>query len=608
MPQLLKLPASTLPQADRLRIVDQATALLEHVYVHRQQKEAQHAVNPRQRLRLLRFRLENTPLSEDAWEFHREMAEIFTSLRDLHTSYLLPAPYNRLLAYLPFLVEPCVEGATERFLVTRLVHAVKATGFERGVELLNWNGIPMRRAIELNGERQAGGNPSARFAQGLNALTMRPLARTLPPDEQWVTVQYRTLRGKIREAKFAWLMRNLDAANAGPAAAAANTGIDVQTALIGQARKHFFASKSRRGANAAYLPTELPAIFRAYRVAGSSYGYLRIFSFDVPSADGLVEECRSLLRRLPTDGLILDVRGNPGGNIMAAEQLLQLFTPRRITPAPMQFVNGAVVLALCEKNQESPYPALTLRPWTASVREAVETGASHSRAFSITAEAAANAVGQEYYGPVVLVTDPLCYSACDMFAAGFEDHGIGDVLGVGGATGAGGANVWHHGLLVDLMRDAASPFAPLPSGAGMTVAIRRSLRTGRNAGSLLEEFGVTPKVRYTMTPQDVLGRNDDLIGFAVRHLDRMSKVRPARRLRVSEVTLENGELTFRLETRRLARVDAWVDNRPLGTWSVRDGTRVVKASSALATPRHLRLLGYEQANAAEAVAAARTRI
>ena len=36
------------------------------------------------------------------------------------------------------------------------------------------------------------------------------------------------------------------------------------------------------------------------------------------------------------------------------------------------------------------------------------------------------------------------------FAAGFQDHGLGPILGVSGNTGAGGANVWTHDLLRDL--------------------------------------------------------------------------------------------------------------------------------------------------------------
>ena len=53
-----------------------------------------------------------------------------------------------------------------------------------------------------------------------------------------------------------------------------------------------------------------------------------------------------LLSRLPPDGLIVDLRGNPGGLVWAAERLLQLFTPHPVTTTRFSMVisrsrNGA---------------------------------------------------------------------------------------------------------------------------------------------------------------------------------------------------------------------------------------------------------------------------
>src|SRR4051812_47201107 len=104
---LAALPAAgTLTKKDRLLIVDQALLLLEGFYVHRPLKEAMYAIRPAQRLRLLRYRLEQTPdgqLGSDL-RFHNEMTQIFVSLRDLHTNYLLPSPYRGKIAFLPFLI------------------------------------------------------------------------------------------------------------------------------------------------------------------------------------------------------------------------------------------------------------------------------------------------------------------------------------------------------------------------------------------------------------------------------------------------------------------------------------------------------------------------
>jgi hypothetical protein len=96
--------------------IEEAMVLLRECYVHLELKRAMHAVEPLQRLRLLRYRLtqpEGAALSD--LEFHHEMSSIFASVRDLHTNYLLPAPYREQTAFLPFLVEECFESVESFF-------------------------------------------------------------------------------------------------------------------------------------------------------------------------------------------------------------------------------------------------------------------------------------------------------------------------------------------------------------------------------------------------------------------------------------------------------------------------------------------------------------
>lgn len=95
---------SALPSLERLQIIDQALVLLQENYVHLKLKEAMHAVEPIQKLKLLEHQIRQTPESElpSDLDFYRQMSRIFNSLRDLHTNYLLPSPYNRLSAFVPF--------------------------------------------------------------------------------------------------------------------------------------------------------------------------------------------------------------------------------------------------------------------------------------------------------------------------------------------------------------------------------------------------------------------------------------------------------------------------------------------------------------------------
>jgi hypothetical protein len=253
------------------------------------------------------------------------------------------------------------------------------------------------------------------------------------------------------------------------------------------------------------IPTSMPGFLRARTVTTPSgtFGHLRIFRFDVQDPVAFVEEFVRLAGLLPQNGLILDVRGNGGGHIWASEFTLQTLTPRRITPEPTQFINTPLNLRICQAHA-GPSDPVRLQPWVRSMEQATETGSTFSAAFAITPEDGANAIGQQYQGPVVLITDARCYSATDIFAAGFQDHRIGPVLGVDANTGAGGANVWDHGLLSRLLSGAGSPYQPLPNGANMRVAIRRTVRVGALAGTPVEDLGVEPDERHPLTRRDLL--------------------------------------------------------------------------------------------------------
>jgi cytosine/adenosine deaminase-related metal-dependent hydrolase len=550
---------------DRRTIVDQAIVLLEDNYVHLPLKRAMHAVDPVQRLHLLDHRLDeqSDTTMDDEVDFHAAVSDIFNSLRDLHTGYRLPLPFSSRVAWLPFLVEECFEDdhSPARYIVTKVVASAGPSDFVAGVEVTHWNGMAMDQAIARNGERQAGGNPDARHARGLNSLTMRPLARSLPPDEEWVTVRYIPFMGPSDgrppapvEYTQPWLVFEPgQTARFDPADLVVEStamGLDDRTDDIQHIRKILYAPRVADAEAIAkgqvvpeglaqnleggddVLASRMPGVLKARRVQASgapadapAYGYIRIYTFNVAEADSFVNEFVRLVEALPGNGLILDVRGNGGGLIYAAEELLQVLSPRIIEPERAQFITSPLNLAICRNHAVSQeLSGLVLGPWVDSMSSAFQTGSAFSHGFPITPEDQANTVGQRYFGPTVLITDPLCYSATDMFAAGFQDHEIGTIIGAGGATGAGGANVWSHGLLTQLMlpdnvaNPAASPYRPLPRGSDMRVAARRTTRVGIKQGDILEDLGVKPDIRYRMTRRDILEGNRDLIDTAIVEL------------------------------------------------------------------------------------------
>lgn len=597
--------AGLLSLADRKLLVDQAQVLLEDAYVHLGLKRAMHAVEPIQRLRLLRHELERTGGESPEAEFHRAMASIFTEVRDLHTNYLLPSPFREHTAFLPFLVEESFdEDRKPHYLVTKLAPDFDHPTFSEGAELLHWNGVPIGAAIRANADRQAGSNPSARFARGLDALTIRPLVRSLPPDEEWVVIDYRATDGRELEIRLEWKVWSpgggsvVDPDGGDSIALASSLGFDVQTDAVNQARKALYAPAAVRGdvpmgsrivdLGAGDLPTSMPSVFRARPATTGSgeFGYIRIFTFNVPDARVFIDEFVRLVDQLPGRGLIVDVRNNGGGLITAAEGLLQVLTPERIEPAPTQFVTTPFMLDMVEAHSPSQLDAtFDLSPWLASMELAVRTGAAYSTAHTITSPEFANSIGQRYHGAVVLITDALCYSATDMFAAGFQDHGIGRVLGVAEATGAGGANVWTHELLRILAAETAdSPLQALPHNAGMRVSVRRTLRVRDRSGTPVEDLGVEPDERHFMTKRDVLEHNEDLINRAGAILASLPYARLV-------VEFDAGTPpALRIDTLNLDGVDVAVDGRWIRTIDVVDG--VISLDVTAAAPTIVDVTGY----------------
>lgn len=609
--------AGTLTLADRRVLVQQALVLIEQNYVHLPLKVAMHAVNPVQRLRLLASRLNRqTETSMDPeWMFHAELSETFHSLRDLHTNYLLPQPFAGKIAYLPYQVEEYHDGQDRHYAVTRVVTGYSAPGFGVGVEVTHWNGVPVDRAVDIAAARFAGSNPAARHSRGLQSLTIRPLRIHMPPAEEWVVLSYVGTDGVARELREKWrITDNLPPfVNADQlSTAAAAQGLDLAADEISRATKMLFVphvvtpEETVATANLTTVPaqsgedvpTSMPGVFRAGSVATSSgdYGHIRIFSFNVNDPDGFVAEFIRLVGLLPQNGLIIDVRGNGGGHIYASEFLLQTLTPRAITPEPVQFIATPLNVRLCHQHEENPTGQIDLGPWCRSMNQALDIGAAYSAAFPITPTDGANALGQRYHGPVVLVTDARCYSATDIFAAGFQDHQIGPVLGVDDNTGAGGANVWTHELLKLLLElpspNPETPYRPLPSEASMRVSIRRTLRVHDLAGTPVEDLGVVPDHHYRMTRDDVLHGNAGLLERAGQLLAGM----PVHRLGLA-IAASGDQLT--LETTNLDRADIYLDARPHTSVDI-SGSGITISIPDLTSVHTIRVEGF---NAGRLVAA-----
>ena len=595
---------------EKREVVEQAILLIDQLYAHLPFKQARYAVNPVQRLRLLSHRLPE--LTEG--EFHAEMIRTFSELRDAHTVYELPDPYRGSVAFLPFLMTYHGRPGKRRFVVTRTLPGLEHKYFKRGAEITHWNGIPVEQAVSLIADREWGSNPAARFRFGLARMTTRPLRFSLPPEELAVIIRYNG-DGEPREIIVPWrvfrgkennpfrIATKLEQRRRDPASDGIGQSLNSVLDETNQARRGLHLTellkaevemcKKREGLfaqgrtpyddGAAGLEYEslFPAIFEYWHgrfrtrkpalqrwrsgKKGKRFGYIRIRTFNRDHGEFFDEFVRILgeMEKFARDGLIIDVRGNGGGIIRNGERILQLLTPRQIQPQRFHILNTPLMRKVAERlsgSMGSLVARAEIQPVLNSIRAAVETGEVLSSGQTLTSTEEANDTGQKYYGPVLLLVDALCYSTTDMFAAGFQDHRIGTIIGVDSSTGAGGANVWNHAeQLVPLLGNLADEIQPLTDGTRMTVAFRRCVRAGLNADRPVEDVGVMVPEQdvHIPTPKDALEDDFDLLSKACGRLAQQE----CRRLEIVEREQRGNDLHLTFKIENLARWEFFREGR-----------------------------------------------
>ncbi len=582
-----------LTRYEKETIVEQAILLIDQFYAHLPYKRARYATDPVQRLRLIHAQLDH--LSDLA--FHDQMLQVFMRLRDAHTFYGLPRPFRGAFAFLPFRLA-CFHDKSghRRFLVTNVLDGFDHPRFAANAEITSWQGMPVERAIECEGDLEPGGNPASRFVRGMKRLTKRSLAFSVPPDESYVVLQYIPCTGGSEQYSIVlpWYvaMECIPDAQRRGSASSLNES-QAELAKLGRILwKGTEVAKEANGIIDFRHVSVYPHVFEFQHSGGTrpqngidpaslhdpahpdrKFGYIRIRTFDIDPSDEndsgrfFSEFVRILgiMKAEAPDGLILDVRSNPGGEIDAAERLLQLLTPSEIEPAKFHFINSRITQHIASNlratgNKNSvDTNHLEWLPWAGDLRESVSSGRVVTPGKPLTSFDQANDTGQLYQGPVTLIIDALSYSATDIFAAGFQDHRIGPIIGVDENTGGGGANRWlHEELRLKLAGVPDVPLKKLPGGAQLGLAIRRSTRVGANSGGVLEDLGVRCDVKYRITRNDLLNHDRELLQFACRQLG----AQPSRLLKILSAKSQPGGIAITVRTQNLYRLECLVNNMP----------------------------------------------
>lgn len=395
--------------------------------------------------------------------FHDALLAIFAALGDGHTQCYVTGARAGQLAFLPFLAREYVEDGQPRLAVTSSAIA----DLHRGDVVIAWNGAPVADVIARHMARQLAGNPEARRARAVQTLSFRPLDWLPLPGTDDVVLEVAAPDRPPRSVRATWQVAGGD--------------------WVKQRFAPYFGPDS-----GALAPHGVRA--GVVETASGSVGHLRIASFQC-RPDHLLAAVLDALAALPADRLVVDVRGCEQGIIAAGEQLLQLFAAGPIEPQPFQFrITGLI------RHIVGATPMLA--EWRDAVEHAARRGERFSEPRPLTSREQANHVGRRYRGRVAVLCDALTYSTAEMLAAGFQDHGLGPVVGTAPRTGGGGASPWSQRTLHEL--SGQDRLRPLPGAPQYRIAVRQSHRVGAHRGVPLEAAGVVPDVLYRPTRGDVL--------------------------------------------------------------------------------------------------------
>lgn len=513
--------------ADEKQLVaSQARMLLEGLYVNRYHKEAVYGASVAigDQAKIIE---QNAPsMSTEALEL--ALSRLWHSQRDGHLNFFFPKPYSCYASMLPFtLVEVFAPDAEHSVVVKSLRSFASslADAPQIGDELVAYDGLPIEKAIEGQIATYGGSNSSGGYAQALYTLTVRDHRLHLVPEGDSVELTFKTPEGRLYTIDAPWTTQRDDwcvtppngysmaEGTTDPLALAESTDDPLrEDVLQGDAQSPYLLLCSdiesayaleQNASGLALIPTSNRDI--SYALVENRYGvfgYLKLATFMSTGyqADAAFELIRNLLATelRDTRGLVIDLRGNPGGTIELAEKLPQLFASREVPVQGARLLNTELNDFILNNSFLGMGPSAQ---WSSVINEAAGTDARYTKTATFTAGSDANAAGQAYFAPVAVLTDALTYSAAEHFASIMQDEGIATIWGEDLKTGGGASNAMDQEMFV---RYVGEPFVSLPAGHSMRVAWRQFIRTGRNEGMVLEDLAVTSDRRVRLTLDELL--------------------------------------------------------------------------------------------------------
>ena len=494
-------------------VLNQARLTLNEIFVHKELKIKDFGpdADPIPHLNEIEKRI-NTITDYD---FHKRMSELFSKLKDFHTSYSMPAPYSCNASVIPLGLKEIVDSnGTKSIVVSRISSREeylklmpKNFQVKKGDQVISYNGIPVKQAMKnLEGD-SSGANPGAMERHTAMMLTYVSQNQNVPPTADEVNFVFKNSAGIAYSITLPWLSvaqtKCLEGEKENIVSGRSETAANIDQIEFNKIFRRNFDDKSASDGDGLLKTLEPILQYKKIVNENGTFGYFKLESFmpEVVSPEGVVLEFKKLLQTefLNTTGIIIDLRDNGGGMIEIADKLTQLFTSNDVSPMNFRLkTSPANLFYLTTLDPQG------LNPFTNSIIEANNSGSMYTKPLPLRDQAGVNSLGQYFFRPIAILTNSSCYSSCDMFSAQMQDHGAAVIYGENESTGAGGANNYNlNDMFKNLPKLNKGPFQLLPGNQDIGFSWRQSIRVGLRKGQLLEDVGVLSDKVLVPTITDV---------------------------------------------------------------------------------------------------------
>lgn len=475
------------------------------------------------------------------FEFHVKMRTIFNSMNDGHTVYIPPKSMVDTVVTLGFYIESYFKtpGGPRIYIFAGTFRTVKFQhpSLKTGAQILTIDGEAVDQMAARLGALSPRANKASQLQSGTFLLTTRRPAFYPLPSKKAATIRYISSDGKRLHLDVPWNYYRSVTSTPSP-----NMTDGFQPSLPGadflltrqpehdvdsnvlqsrrkqdDIKKHFLVRQEKD-----LVPDFLKDHYEAAELLKDDerFGYLGVKDFAAPLTKKFQKGLAKIVRALPQNGLILDVRDNPGGYAYNVVYLFELLSSQLLRPMPQVIRSTRLTLEMTEKTNDSFLRALQPATNDAVMFGEPFSGPSGNLLSDFLNETRSRLVDRAYNGPIVTLANAASASGGDLIVSFSRDYNMSYVINVDGTTAGAGATVLSYEGLQRLVPEIFTE--TFPFGISFTSAFIRLYRALRQSGALIEYKGVEPDERYYYTKNDVLNYSIDLIQYSLSKLKMMN--------------------------------------------------------------------------------------